>query len=277
MPRARRRARRARRAPRLRHAPHGARRPRAPCRRRRQPSSGRPEADARPRRAARRRRRPAQSSAAATLARSSGSASSASLAQSTKATAIGLRRSASSAVGAAAKTLRLRREVERRIVAQDRLLQGLELRARLDTELVDERQPRPPVGLERVRLTAGAIERQHQLLAERLAVRMLLDERLERRQERAMVAERQLGADQILLHRQPQLLELGDRRACGTVELETGEAVAAPERKRLAQARRGRLGVVAQHGLAALVDEALRTGLRRAGPQRAELRTRAPG
>ena len=73
----------------------------------------------------------------------------------------------------------LRRELEQWIVAQDRLLQGLELWARLDTELVDERQPRPPVGLERVRLTAGAIERQHQLFAERLAVRMFLDERLE--------------------------------------------------------------------------------------------------
>ena len=75
-----------------------------------------------------------------------------------------------------------------------------------------------------------------------------------------MVAERQLGADQILLHRQPQLLELSDRRACGTVELETGEAVAAPERKRLAQARRRHRGVVAQHGLAALVDETLEAG-----------------
>ncbi len=142
-------------------------------------------------------------------------------------------------------------------MAQNRLLHGLEPRAWLDTELVNERQPRPPVRLERVRLTAGAIERQHQLFAERLAVRMFLDEGLECRQERAMVAERQLCEDQILLHRQPQLLELSDRRACGTVELETGEAVAPPERKRLAQVRRGRTGVVAQHGAAALVDETL--------------------
>ena len=145
-------------------------------------------------------------------------------------------------------------------MAQDRLLQGLELRARLDAELVDERQPRPPVGLERVRLTAGAIERQHQVLAERLPVRMLLDERLEHRHERDMAPERQLDEDQILLHRQPQLVEVGDGRLRGTVELELGEAVATPERKRLAQQRRGRLGVVAQHGAAALVDEVFEPG-----------------
>src|SRR6478735_11822571 len=99
---------------------------------------------------------------------------------------------------------------------------------------------------------------------------MFLDERLESRQERAMVAERQFGADQILLHRQPQLLELSDRRACCTVELETGEAVAPPERKRLAQARRGRYGVVAQDGAAAVVDETLE-------PSCVELARREPG
>jgi hypothetical protein len=62
------------------------------------------------------------------------------------------------------------------------------------------------------------------------------------------------------VRRQPQLLELGDRRARGAVELELGETVTTPERERFAQARSGGRGVVAQHGVAALDDEAFEPG-----------------
>ena len=163
-------------------------------------------------------------------------------------------------LGHGGEDLCARRKIERLVVAQDRLLQLLELRAGLDSELVDERQPRSPVGLERVRLTAGAVESQHQVRAQRLPVRMLLDERLERRHERGVVAERQLYEDHVLLHRQPQLLELVDRRARGSVKLELGETVTPPERKRLAQAHPRHRGVFAKHGAAALVDEAREQG-----------------
>src|SRR5581483_546739 len=56
-----------------------------------------------------------------------------------------------------------RRGGDGRIVREDRLLQPAKLRARLETELVVEHAPRLLERVERVRLTAAAVERQHQL------------------------------------------------------------------------------------------------------------------
>ena len=60
---------------------------------------------------------------------------------------------------------------ERCVLNQDRLLQPAQCGARLDPELV-ERGPRAAVGLERFRLPARAVEREHQLAAQALAVRV---------------------------------------------------------------------------------------------------------
>ena len=71
---------------------------------------------------------------------------------------------------------RERREVERRILAQDRLLEALSsgpARARL----VHEHAARVGVGLERLGLPARAVEREHQLRPQPLAERMAADER----------------------------------------------------------------------------------------------------
>ena len=51
---------------------------------------------------------------------------------------------------------------ERRVVAEDRPLELLQLRARLDSELVDEHRSRFAVSLERLRLAAARIQRPHQ-------------------------------------------------------------------------------------------------------------------
>ena len=58
---------------------------------------------------------------------------------------------------------------EPRLVAKDLRLEPLELRARLDSELVDEAGACILVRLERFRLPARAIQREHELPAERLA------------------------------------------------------------------------------------------------------------
>ena len=50
-------------------------------------------------------------------------------------------------------------------MAQDRLLKLLELRPRLEPELGDERLARVRVRIERLRLTAATVEREHQLCA----------------------------------------------------------------------------------------------------------------
>src|SRR4051794_14383142 len=46
------------------------------------------------------------------------------------------------------------REVERRVLLQDPLVQAAQLRARLDADLLDQRGARPLIGGERLRLAA---------------------------------------------------------------------------------------------------------------------------
>ena len=71
---------------------------------------------------------------------------------------------------------RLARQLERGVLAQDRLLESLQRRARIDSELVPQMLSRLPVGLERLGLTPAAVQREHQLAVQPLAQRMLAAE-----------------------------------------------------------------------------------------------------
>ena len=94
---------------------------------------------------------------------------------------------------------------------QDRLLEPLEIAARLDAELLDERLARRAKRLERVGLAAGAVEREHQMGPQRLAVGILGNERLQLGHELRVAAEPEVGDDQVLDHRQAKLFESRDR------------------------------------------------------------------
>ncbi len=87
-----------------------------------------------------------------------------------------LRRSGS---GVAYTPARRRLEVEVGVLAQDRPFEPLELRRRIDAELVDERLAGAAVRVERIGLPAAPIEREHQEPDRALAERVLGDERLE--------------------------------------------------------------------------------------------------
>ena len=63
--------------------------------------------------------------------------------------------------------------VERGVVGEDRLVEVMELGARLDPELLDEDLAGVAVGLQRVGLAAAAIQREHQLRVQPLAPRVL--------------------------------------------------------------------------------------------------------
>jgi hypothetical protein len=127
------------------------------------------------------------------------------------------------------------RGAERRVLREDLLLELLQGGARLDPELVDE----PPAALledvERLGLTARAVERQHQLCAAPLAVRLGPNQRLEFCDGLGVPPEREVDFDPLLHRLGAELLEAGDLVLGVGVVGELGERRAAPERERLVE------------------------------------------
>ena len=170
----------------------------------------------------------------------------------------------------------LAREVERRVLGQDLPLELPQRRARLDPELV-ERRSRVAVGLERLRLPARAVEREHQLPAQPLAVRVLRDQRLQLADQLRVAAEREVGLDPLLQRRQPQILQPAGLDARERLLVELGQRRPAPQRERLAQQPRrarglGRCARLGDEPLEPLQVDRLRLDLRagsRAGASRA--------
>ena len=144
-------------------------------------------------------------------------------------------------------------------MAKDLRLQALELGAGLDPELVDEPSACILVDLERLRLPAGAIQREHQLSPECLAERMIPDECLELADDVAVAAELEVGIDPLPVGDQAKLVEPADLGLCEIVERELRERRPAPERERSLEAIAPLLGV----GAAAHLRGRSRTGARR--------------
>ena len=96
---------------------------------------------------------------------------------------------------------------DRRVVREDRLLEPPELRPRLEPQLVREHAPRLLEGLERIRLAAAAVERQHQLPPQPLPERVVDERRAERRRELAVLAEREPDLELLLERVDVQRLE----------------------------------------------------------------------
>ena len=133
---------------------------------------------------------------------------------------------------------RRRHGVERAILAEDRPLEVLEPRPRLDPEPLDEHAPRVLVRVKRLGLASRAVEGEHQLAAQSLAERVGGDQRLELADELVVTAERELSLDAQLLRDELELLESGDRGLRERLVREVGERSAAPEGERLAELRR---------------------------------------
>jgi hypothetical protein len=127
----------------------------------------------------------------------------------------------------------LRRRLECSLLAQNVRVQLLQRRTRVDSELLRERRARLVIGLERLGLTARAVEGEHQLATKPLAERKLPDERLDLGCQLSALAERKVGFDPLLDGVQPKLFQPADLRLGKRLEGEVGERRAAPERKRL--------------------------------------------
>ena len=78
---------------------------------------------------------------------------------------------------------------------------------RLDADLLDERPPRVAVDLERLGLAPAAVEREHQLPGQPLAVAVMGDEVLQLAHELGVAPGGQVGVHAQLERGQPLLLE----------------------------------------------------------------------
>src|SRR5262249_5960530 len=108
--------------------------------------------------------------------------------------------------------------------------------------LVRERPPRLLVRRQRLRLPAGAVEREHLLAPQALAQRIAGDQRLELTDEIAVAPELQIGFDPLFKRMHPELLEPGRLGRRERLRRELGERRAAPQLERRAEALRGLLG-----------------------------------
>ena len=108
---------------------------------------------------------------------------------------------------------------------------------------------------ERLGLSAGAVEREHELAVQPLSQRMHGDERLELAHELRMPPERKVGLDPLLEGRNAPFLEACDLVLCERVMGEVGERGSAPERERLEQRPCRQLRIPCAKSASAVFDE----------------------
>ena len=122
---------------------------------------------------------------------------------------------------------------------EDRLLQALQLLARLEPELLDEKRPPLPVGLQGLGLPTAAVQRQHQLRPQPLTQRVPCDERLELADEVLVPSEVEVDRDPLFEHDEPPFVQARRLRPDPRGEVEVAERSAAPERESLGERSRG--------------------------------------
>ncbi len=102
------------------------------------------------------------------------------------------------------------------------------------------------------------MEGKHELGAETLAQRVLLDESLELGNELGLTAKREVGFDALLQRRDPQLLEPDDFARGERLVGEVGKRWAAPQAERPAQHRGRPLRIPGVEEIAPLLHRALK-------------------
>ena len=124
-------------------------------------------------------------------------------------------------------------EIELRIVIEDRLMETLEIRARFETQVLDQQPSCLAIDLERFGLTPGPIERKHLLGTHPLSQRVLANQFLQLDDHSRVLPQRQVGIDPLLGGDQSELLEAFDLEPRERFELEVGEWSSTPKRLRL--------------------------------------------
>ena len=139
-------------------------------------------------------------------------------------------------------------KVQAGIVAQDGRLQGLELGARIESQVVTQQAPSPLAGLQCIGLASAAVQRKRPLRPAPLAIRMLGDQPLQIGRQQQMPAQRQLGVDEVLGGDSAQLLEAGRLGPHIDLPRKIPERRAAPQRQRRTQSIRRLAGLTGRQG-----------------------------
>ena len=114
-------------------------------------------------------------------------------------------------------------------------MEGAQLGAGLDADLLDQHIARVAVGLERLGLTPGPVQGEHALGVQPLGQRMLGDEPLELPDQLPVPAGGEAGVDRQLGRVQAQLLEAPDLAGGERLAGDVGQGVAPPQPERLAR------------------------------------------
>src|SRR5207244_10954098 len=125
------------------------------------------------------------------------------------------------------------RRVELGVVREDESLEPLELRARVETQLVPEQPARRAVELERIGLAAGAIEGQHEQGAQTLLERVRRHERFQLADELHVAPELEIDLDPFEQRREASLVQPFGLAGGEAFEAKIGERRSAPEPERL--------------------------------------------
>ena len=125
------------------------------------------------------------------------------------------------------------------VVREDHALHPPQLRPRLDPELVHQQLAARAHRLERLRLPAGSVQRQHQLRAQALAERVLGDQRAQLADQVRVAPAGQVSREPLLDRLHPQLLQAGDLVLRELVETMIRQRLPSPQRQRFAQIGRG--------------------------------------
>src|SRR6266446_1929931 len=137
----------------------------------------------------------------------------------------------------------LRCECEHLLLVEDLLVERLQLVARIDAEVLEQTLSSSLIGAECFRLPAGAVEGQHQLAAQALAMGVFDDQDFEFTDQAGVASESQFGLDPLLDRLQTETFEPYDLGLCERLERELRERRAAPERERLLQHARCSFGM----------------------------------
>ena len=140
-------------------------------------------------------------------------------------------------------------EVQRGVLGEHRGLEPLELGAGIEAELLDEHGTGATERLERVGLTARAVEGEHQVGVQLLAVGVLADQLLQLGDDRGVLAEGEIQLEPVLERGQPDALQAGALGREPPEQLHVGQRRPAEEAERLAEGGGG-LGEVAGGALA---------------------------